>query len=212
MHRRALTTAAVTAAALLTLASCNPKPEAISAPTTAATTPTAAPSVSTAPAASKAGPLPNLIGKGLQSAQDTAQAAGFFVLKSHDALGRGRHQILDRDWKVCTQTPAAGTRPVNGTVDLGAVKLAESCPSTDTGTSAPKAGALMPNFRGKALSTARAALDSSTSISTDDVSGQSRMIIVESNWQVCSQSPAAGTTLTGQPVAFKAVKFGEDCP
>ncbi|MCW2904341.1 MAG: hypothetical protein JWO67_6606, partial [Streptosporangiaceae bacterium] len=53
-------------------------------------------------AATKAAPatLPNLVGMGLQSAQDTAQAAGFYGLSSHDSLGRARHQVLDRDWKV----------------------------------------------------------------------------------------------------------------
>ena len=50
--------------------------------------------------------MPNLVGHGLQDAQDTIQALTddrIFVTKSHDATGAGRHQILDRDWKVCDQ-------------------------------------------------------------------------------------------------------------
>jgi hypothetical protein len=70
----------------------------------------------------------------------------------------------------------------------------------------------MPDFKGKSLAAARAALDSSTSIDTKDASGQDRVILVESNWQVCDQTPAAGAKLTGQPVSFTAVKFGETCP
>lgn len=62
------------------------------------------------------------------------------------------------------------------------------------------------------MKAARAALDSSTSLTVDDASGKDRFIVVESNWQVCSQTPAAGTKLFGQPVTFKAVKFGESCP
>lgn len=57
------------------------------------------------------------------------QAAGFYVLVSHDATGQGRNQVLDRNWTVCDQTPAAGslTAP-DVTVDFGAVKDDEPCP------------------------------------------------------------------------------------
>ncbi len=213
--------ATAVAAAALALTGCNTKTGTATAPppvtistapvgTPATPTPTSAPAKAGTPP--KNGTLPNLVGKGLQSAQDTAQAAGFYTLKSHDALGRDRHQILDRDWKVCTQTPAPGTRSTDATVDLGAVKTDESCPRQDAGTSTPKAGATMPNFHGKAVSAARDALPSDTSLTVDDASGQGRIIIIESNWQVCSQTPAAGAKLTGQPVSFKAVKFGESCP
>ncbi|MFC1409914.1 hypothetical protein ACEZCY_24570 [Streptacidiphilus sp. N1-12] len=107
--------------ASITSASTSPDPT---------TTPTPTPTASVKPAVVKAGTLPNLVGKGLQAAQDAAQAAGFFLLKSHDALGTGRHQILDRDWKVCSQTPAPGGRALSSTVDLGAVKTGEDCPGS----------------------------------------------------------------------------------
>jgi beta-lactam-binding protein with PASTA domain len=156
--------------------------------------------------------VPTFVGMGLQSAQDAAQAAGFYGLDSHDSLGRDRMQILDRDWKVCSQNVKAGTNTSTDiTLDFGAVKLEESCPSKDAGAQAP-AGSTMPNFVGKAVKVARAALDSGTSITVNDASGDGRFILVESNWQVCSQKPAAGTKLTGQPVTLDAVKFDESCP
>jgi beta-lactam-binding protein with PASTA domain len=74
-----------------------------------------------------------------------------------------------------------------------------------------EAGATMPNFKGKSVKVARQALDSSTSLTVNDASGQDRFIIIESNWQVCSQDPAAGAKLDGQPVTLTAVKFGESC-
>lgn len=37
------------------------------------------------------------------------------------------------------------------------------------------------------------------------------MVLVESNWKVCRQSPAAGTKVDGQPVTLEAVKFQEGC-
>ncbi|WP_069769783.1 PASTA domain-containing protein [Streptomyces sp. LUP30] len=161
--------------------------------------------------AAEAKAIPNFVGMGLQSAQDTAQTAGFYALKSHDSLGRDRNQILDRDWKVCTQNIAAGkTVPTDTELDFGAVKLDETCPTKDE--KAPStADGTMPDFKGKSVKAARAALDSGTSITVKDAS-EHRFILVESNWQVCSQSPAAGTTLNGQPVEFTAVKFGESCP
>ncbi|MCT9009937.1 PASTA domain-containing protein [Streptomyces rhizosphaerihabitans] len=70
----------------------------------------------------------------------------------------------------------------------------------------------MPDFAGKSVKAARAALDSGTSITVDDVSGEDRFVFLESNWQVCTQTPAAGVSVSGQPVTPKAVKFGEACP
>ncbi|MPY35202.1 hypothetical protein FNH09_29345 [Streptomyces adustus] len=156
--------------------------------------------------------VPNFVGMGLQSAQDKAQAAGFSALTSHDALGRARMQVLDRNWKVCSQNIAAGKAASTGTeLDFGAVKLEEDCPAEDQSEPA-KAGGTMPDFRGKSVKAARAALDSGTSITVTDASGDDRFILVESNWRVCTQKPAVGAAVSGRPVEFAAVKFGESCP
>lgn len=155
--------------------------------------------------------LPDMTGKGLQSAQDEAQAAGFYHLTSHDALGRGRNQVLDRGWKVCAQTPAPGTHATDTKVDFSTVKLEESCPASGDQAEPEEAGGTMPDFVGKSVKVARQALDGSTSITVDDVSGEDRMVLIESNWQVCSTDPAAGAELDGQPVTIGAVKFGESC-
>ncbi|GGT44673.1 hypothetical protein GCM10010271_55920 [Streptomyces kurssanovii] len=155
--------------------------------------------------------LPDMVGKGLQSAQDEAQAAGFYALTSHDALGRGRNQVLDRGWKVCGQTPAPGQHPTDTKVDFGTVKLEEDCPADGDQGEPEKAGSTMPNLVGKSVKVARQTLDSSTSLTVTDTSGQDRMVLVESNWQVCSTAPAAGAELNGEPVTISAVKFDESC-
>lgn len=73
--------------------------------------------------------VPDFVGMGLQAAQDHAQEQGLFMLTSHDETGAGRAQVLDRNWTVCSQTPAAGSSvPADTTVDFGAVKLDETCP------------------------------------------------------------------------------------
>jgi beta-lactam-binding protein with PASTA domain len=155
--------------------------------------------------------LPNMTGKGLQSAQDQAQEAGFYSLTSHDALGRGRMQAFDRNWKVCSQTPKAGEHSTDTKVDFATVKLEEDCPAKDEGAAPEAAGGTMPDFKGKAVKVARQSLDASTSITVNDASGQDRMVLMESNWKVCSQEPAAGAKLDGQPVTLTAVKFEESC-
>ena len=156
------------------------------------------------------GQLPRLTGQGLRSAQDAASQAGFKKLKTHDALGRDRAQAFTRNWQVCFQEPAPGAHATNTEVDLGVVKLREECPTDDNRPE--KAGDTMPDFTGKSLRAARGALDSSTSITTKDATSRDRLIVLESNWQVCGQKPAAGRKLDGQPVSLTAVKFNETCP
>ncbi|MFD3334720.1 hypothetical protein ACFWV1_19000 [Streptomyces sp. NPDC058700] len=210
--RTKLTLSFITAAAVtFTLTACegdnkvgSDKPPATPAP--AAATTTKAPQADTEPAA-----LPDMTGKGLQSAQDQAQAAGFYNLHSHDALGRGRAQALDRNWKVCGQTPAAGEHPSDAKIDFATVKLEETCPATDQGADEPQASSTMPDFAGKSVKVARQSLDTSTSLTVTDASPEGRMVLMESNWKVCTQEPTAGTKLDGQPVALTAVKFEESC-
>lgn len=76
--------------------------------------------------------MPNLVGANLQDAQDRIQGLtgdAIFYTSSHDVSGRGRHQVLDRDWQVCSQNVPAGTQITIGTkIDFGVVKLTESCP------------------------------------------------------------------------------------
>ncbi|MEU6310942.1 hypothetical protein [Streptomyces sp. NPDC047014] len=82
-----------------------------------------------APPAAPPATVPLAVGQVLQAAQDQAQAAGFFYLGSTDALGKSRMQVLDRNWKVCSQTPAAGSRATTDTkLVFHTVKLEESCP------------------------------------------------------------------------------------
>ncbi|MFI1677049.1 hypothetical protein [Streptomyces sp. NPDC020607] len=207
MHTRTAIAALIASASLLALTSCGPDEDTSTG--TSKDKPAATKDVGEK---AETAELPDMTGKGLQSAQDQAQKAGFYGLTSHDALGRDRMQAFDRNWKVCSQTPKAGDHPTDTKVDFATVKLEETCPGKDTGAEEPQAaGATMPNFKGKAVKVARGALDSGTSLTVEDASGQSRFILMESNWKVCSQEPAAGAKLDGQPVTLNAVKFEESC-
>ncbi|MGH3765756.1 MAG: PASTA domain-containing protein [Pseudonocardiaceae bacterium] len=76
--------------------------------------------------------MPNLVGANLQDAQNAIQrltSNAIFVTTSHDATGAGRHQVVDRNWRVCSQNVPPGSTIQAGTkIDFVAVKLQEHCP------------------------------------------------------------------------------------
>lgn len=77
--------------------------------------------------------MPNLIGRNLQGAQDAIQSLtddAVWFTSSTDLTGRGRAQIRDRDWQVCTSTPPPGTKFTASTkVGFGVVRSdSETCP------------------------------------------------------------------------------------
>jgi glucose/arabinose dehydrogenase len=116
-HRTATATAAV-ALFLTACASTEPAPAqvpATTAPTTpAATTPAPSPSPTTPTSDATELPppalvaVPSVVGMDLQSAQEKL----FPPLRSSsvDATGAGRAQVVDGNWIVVRQEPAAGTR------------------------------------------------------------------------------------------------------
>ncbi|MGW6520976.1 hypothetical protein [Streptomyces sp. NPDC054962] len=152
--------------AVLTLTACEGTDTASSKPSSVQSTNDQPPAAGNAPATDdkKAATLPDMIGKGLQPAQDQAQAGGFYNLNSHDVLGSGRMQAFDRNCKVCSQASTPGEHPADTKVDFATVKLAETCPATDEGAATQAAGSTMPDFTSKSVKVSLQALDSSTSI------------------------------------------------
>ncbi len=76
--------------------------------------------------------MPNEVGTNLQDAQNAIQKLTgdlIFFTSSHDVSGKGRHQILDKDWKVCSQNiPAGDPITIGSKIDFGTVKVGEPCP------------------------------------------------------------------------------------
>lgn len=132
---------AATVTALLLLAGCGgtaappvsaPADSPSAQPTTNAPSPE--PSESTA---TQTFTMPDLVGKNLQKAQDELQSLGSYLLDQQDASGAGRVQLNDRNWKVCSQQPDAGTEvPITATVVLASVKSDENCPGSGAETPA----------------------------------------------------------------------------
>jgi hypothetical protein len=78
--------------------------------------------------------MPNLVGKDLQGAQDAIQSLthdAVWLSTSTDLTGKGRAQIVDRNWTVCNSTPAPGaTFTTTTAIDFGVVRDTETCPSS----------------------------------------------------------------------------------
>lgn len=56
------------------------------------------------------GTVPDVVGQNHQLAQDTMQAAGFFVLDEQDSTGQNRLLLYDRNWVVERQDPPGGSQ------------------------------------------------------------------------------------------------------
>lgn len=77
--------------------------------------------------------MPNLIGMDLQGAQDAIQSVSggqVWFSSSTDLTGQDRAQMSDRNWQVCSSTPAPGaTFTVSTNIDFGVVRIdSEECP------------------------------------------------------------------------------------
>jgi len=103
------------------------------APATVTVHDTASSEAPSASASAKSWVMPDLRGGNLQTAQDAIQALTgnpAFFSTSTDLTGQGRMQVMDRNWQVCSSTPAPGESFTSTSkVDFGVVKIdSESCP------------------------------------------------------------------------------------
>ena len=157
------------------------------------------------------GSMPNVVGMDLKEARSKADTAGFSNVHVHDASGGGRVPIRERDWIVCFQSPAPGTKGGDN-VDLGVVRDNDQCPTKDESGPAPKAASgTMPDLRGTSLAAAKDALPSGTVITPTDLYGHA--VMVATHWKICTETPSPGAPLaSGQKVSLGVVKLGADCP
>lgn len=99
---------------------------------TVATDATTQPMPATTTASAASWVMPNLVGMNLQEAQDAIQALtdhAVFFTSSRDATGQGRAQVLDSNWKVCSQSVRPGDAITATTkIEFATVKLDERCP------------------------------------------------------------------------------------
>jgi hypothetical protein len=101
----------------MAVAACDPQPGSTTSPSSGS---------------AKEWVMPNLVGSNLQDAQNAMQKLTgdpVFLTSSHDATGKSRQQVADRNWKVCGQNVAAGSSiTIKSVIDFAAVKNEEKCP------------------------------------------------------------------------------------
>ncbi|NUU21384.1 MAG: hypothetical protein HOV68_07685 [Streptomycetaceae bacterium] len=159
-----------------------------------------------------AGGVPYVVGLDLQKARDAVWMSGYHFIKPHDALGRGRTQLMLSNWQVCDQNPGPGKIDKETTVKLGVVRKDEDCPSVPLPTEKPTApDGVMPYLIGRSVNVVREALRDDVHVDADDLKS-GRPIIVENHWKVCTQDPPAGAPLPDDKIRVGAVKFEEQCP
>jgi hypothetical protein len=157
--------------------------------------------------------------------------------KDVEIVGGGTFGVLDKsNWTVCEQDPEAGTPEatdirliVDRTCPSGAASGdAPTAPVASSqappASSPPPAGATteaavetfeMPKLVGANLQDAQDQLQALGSYVLDqqDASGMGRLQLVDSNWQVCSQRPKAGSIVSADAIVVLAgVKLDESCP
>ena len=139
LRRRSWALTAALAVAAVGLAGCDPEADAGTAtgqpaPTVTVTATHATPATQTtqpteptrtaqtgATAATTVA-TPNGVGMNYQAAQDAWRAAGLHVSPAVDATGANRLPIIDSNWVVLSQDPAAGTRVEAGSFIVATVK------------------------------------------------------------------------------------------
>ena len=165
--------------------------------------------------------MPQLLGKGLQFAVAQARGDEWKHVETYDALGQDRDIGDQREWRVCYQSPPAGTKSGPRNVSLGAVQTKEPCPVQNYGelpqvydSAARKGTNVVPNLYLYTPYMARRAFGDDASIrvlrrdrtsggvsvqlfgdrntSDDEVSGD------QGDWLICRQSLAPGTSWDGQ--------------
>lgn len=120
-----------TNAAASSVSTVTAAPSTVTVQATTTVAPTQASTSAPAPVAPRptsaapGGVMPDVKCMNLQAAQDLIQENGVFFSRSDDASGEGRMQVIDSNWIVVGQTPAAGSPVSEAEAVLSVVKIGE---------------------------------------------------------------------------------------
>jgi hypothetical protein len=151
---------------------------------------------------------PDVVGERLADAEETLEAAGFAKVDANDASS-DRRVLNPQNWVVTAQSPAAGAHaPMDSTAMVKVIK-----PSDQAGADGGAiARGVLPDVVCLDLQVAEDRLQRAgfTNVHSTDGSGQARIQIIDRNWVVTAQSPAAGHRRpAGTRVVLTSVKDGE---
>ncbi|WP_318211409.1 excalibur calcium-binding domain-containing protein [Streptomyces sp. SJL17-1] len=157
-------------------------------------------------------------GQNLEAASRAAYEAGFRA-RSHDATEDDKMQLVDGNWKVCFQEPAAGETATTEKgrrirIEFAVVEKSSPCPARDgEAVVFPK----VPNVVGKTFAKGSAEL---REVGLTEIRGASVYTDVElsarhEDWRICFQSPEAGEDVerpAHMSVRLSLARPGLSCP
>ncbi|MFI0925518.1 excalibur calcium-binding domain-containing protein [Streptomyces sp. NPDC021012] len=157
-------------------------------------------------------------GRNLEAASRAAYEAGFRA-RSHDATEGDRAQLVDGNWKVCFQEPAAGETATTeegrrSRIEFAVVEKTSPCPARDgEAVVFPK----VPNVVGKTFTAGSAVLRKA---GLTDIRGASAYTDVDlsarhDDWRICFQDPGAGKDVERpryMSVRLSLTRPGLPCP
>lgn len=153
--------------------------------------------------------VPDVLGMRLVDAEAVLGAEGFTTIEAVDASGHGRVVVNPQNWIVKEQLPAPGTNA--STSSRVTLKVAK--PSDGAGNDgSPVTYGVVPDVVCMDLQAAQERLRAAgyTNIRSEDGLGQGRSQIIDRNWVVIAQSPAAGSRKKAEtPIRLTSVKYGE---
>lgn len=149
--------------------------------------------------------MPGLKGKRLPDAQTTLNQLGLRNVNLVDDAGKDRTVLDPRNWVVVSQTPAEGTT-VHANTELTLRVRKPSDGEGGSGDAGTVPDVMCTNLQ-EAQDRLRAAGYRTTS---RDHTGKDRRQVLDRNWLVVQQSPAAGTVAAQDTqVVMEVVKYGE---
>ncbi|MFH8836130.1 excalibur calcium-binding domain-containing protein [Streptomyces sp. NPDC017868] len=157
-------------------------------------------------------------GRNLEAASRAAYEAGFRA-RSHDATEDDRAQLVDGNWKVCFQEPAAGETATTeegrrSRIEFAVVEKTSPCPARDgEAVVFPK----VPDVVGKTFTAGSAVLRKA---GLTDIRGASAYTDVDlsarhDDWRICFQDPGAGKDVERpryMSVRLSLTRPGLPCP
>ncbi|GGY12162.1 hypothetical protein GCM10010299_15320 [Streptomyces tanashiensis] len=158
------------------------------------------------------------VGQNLETASRAAYEAGFRA-RSHDATEDDRMQLVDGNWKVCFQEPAAGDTATAGEgrrigIEFAVVEKSSPCPARDgEAVVFPK----VPDVVGKTFGAGSAVLRKAglTRIRGASVYTDVDLAARHDDWLICFQDPEAGEDIERpehMSVRLSLARPGLSCP
>ena len=201
MKKRGIALGAAAAAVGLLATGCavaDPETDSQPASVAPSSAPTSAPAASPTEAATpEAIVVKDGVGMDYQAAQDAWRDQGLTVLPAQDATGAGRSPVLDDNWIVVSQSPAAGKEVAGSEASITATvtKKSDGSPSTKT-PAKPKKVSRITVKNGVGLSYQKAQdvwrAQGLTVGIAEDATGRDRLAFLDSNWVVVGQDLAPG--------------------